>query len=93
VQEWSDNCRRCKCDLRLLRRAVEAYRDSRRQCLLELHAGRIDSAAAHAGYCLWLRPDAESRRLMAMCALREGDWSAAVAYARTVPSEGLPNDG
>ena len=34
AQAWSDSCRRCRCDLRLLRRADAACRQARQQALL-----------------------------------------------------------
>ena len=81
TQEWSDTCRRCKCDLRLLRAAAESSRQIRRRCLEALRAGRRREASHLARHRHWLRPDGESRRLMALCALLRGDWATAVALA------------
>ena len=36
---WADTCRRCKCDLRLLRAAERAYEQHRAECLRLLIAG------------------------------------------------------
>jgi len=74
VQEWSDTCRRCKSDLRLLRAFAASYRRSRRDCLEGLRSGHPFEALRAARRCHALRPDAESRRLLALAALRAGDW-------------------
>ncbi len=79
MQPWSDSCRRCKSDLRLLREFAQAYEQSRRACLDHLRQGRLREAQAAASRCLDLSPDAMSRRLMALVALRSGDWPAAAA--------------
>lgn len=81
-QEWSDTCRRCKCDLRLLRSADQAYERSRFQCLIDLRDNRPQSAIAHARECDRLRPGDESRKLLAASALLAGDWATAVALAK-----------
>jgi hypothetical protein len=81
VQEWSDTCRRCRCDLRLLRAAHAAYRDHRRQCLLSLDAGHEKLALGHAIRCHDLRPGPDSRRLIALCALVMEDWQTALELA------------
>jgi len=81
-QEWSDVCRRCKCDLRLLRAAAETYRRSRNGCLAALHGGRLALALERARDCERLMPGPESRRLSAVCALLNGDFPAAFAAAR-----------
>jgi hypothetical protein len=78
-QPWSDACRRCKSDLRLLREFAEAYEQSRRACLDHLRQGRLREARAAANRCLELSPDPTSRRLLALVALRSGDWTAAAA--------------
>src|SRR3954452_24834975 len=82
VQEWSDTCRRCRCDLRLLRSAQAAYDSLRRECLAQLDACQPDLALGHALRCVELRPDAESRRLLALCALVREDWETALRLAR-----------
>ena len=73
-QEWSDVCRRCKCDLSLLRAAAAAYVDHREQCLHELRAGRPKVALEHARACERLLPGADTPRLLAVCALHCRDW-------------------
>jgi hypothetical protein len=88
VQEWSDTCRRCRCDLRLLREAAESYRRERRRALLAIRAGRPRDALRFARRCLSLRDDAATRRLLAVCTLLRGDWPAAVALARGADAPG-----
>ncbi|HEY2252392.1 MAG TPA: hypothetical protein VGH74_15065 [Planctomycetaceae bacterium] len=80
-QAWSDTCRRCKCDLRLLRAADEAYEGHRVQCLIDLRDNRPLSAIACARECDRLRPGDESRKLLAVCALIAGDWATAMSLA------------
>jgi hypothetical protein len=83
VQDWSDTCRRCKCDLRLLRQLAGSYHRHRRSCLKALFAGRIDAARVHALRCDHLVPGAASRRLLAVSALLADDWADALALARS----------
>jgi hypothetical protein len=83
-QVWSDVCRRCKCDLRLLRRAAEAYDQHRQEALRLLNAGIADLALDHARSCHRLNPGAESDRLLALCYLVQEDWGSAIERARAV---------
>jgi hypothetical protein len=85
TQPWSDTCRRCKSDLRLLREFAQTYEQSRRACLDHLRQGRIREAQAAASRCLELSPDATTRRLMALVALRSGDWPTAATLG-AIPS-------
>jgi hypothetical protein len=87
TQEWSESCRRCRSDLRLLRAAVVAYDNHMRRCILELDAGRPDLALNHARRCHELRPDAQSRRMLALCALLLEDWKTALELAQCSGSE------
>jgi hypothetical protein len=80
TQPWSDACRRCKSDLKLLREFAEGYEQSRLACLGYLHQGRLVEARAAATLCLELSPDETSRRLLALVALRGGDWLAAAGF-------------
>lgn len=89
-QPWSDACRRCKSDLRLLREFAEAYEHARRECLDHLRLGHLREARDAARRCLELSPDAGSRRLLALVALLSGDWPAAVSLSRPL-SETKPN--
>ncbi len=77
-QEWADTCRRCKCDLR---EAAASYLQSRRACLLHLHADRPRAARLAARRCRDLAASAESHRLLAVAALRCRDWAAATVLA------------
>jgi hypothetical protein len=90
MQPWSDACRRCKSDLRLLREFAEAYEQSRRACLDHLHRGRLRQARAAAIRCLELSPDETSRRLLALVALKLGEWpdAAALGDPTNPPSTG-----
>jgi hypothetical protein len=81
-QEWSDTCRRCKSDLRLLRALEGTYRQSRRACLEHLRQGNAHAALEAARTCYKIKPDAASRRLMAVAALHGGDWATAADLAR-----------
>ena len=81
-QPWSDACRRCRCDLRLLLAAAASYHRARRACLLHLRAGRPRAARLAAESCRALAATAESRRLLAVAALLSGDWAAAADLAR-----------
>jgi hypothetical protein len=82
VQEWSDACRRCRCELTLLRRATAQALANRRRCLRDLQAGRIPEALRHARRLYALCPDRPAARLLAVCHLLHGHWAAAAAAAR-----------
>ena len=91
-QGWTDACRRCKSDLRLLRVALDAYERHRRSGLRDLDAGRLETALRHARRCHELWPGPESHRLMAVCQLLRGDWLDAMAWARGVDDRGTEAD-
>jgi len=82
AQDWSETCRRCKCDLTLLKRATEACRRSRRHCLLHLRAGRIPEALRQARRGYAMQCDESSARLLAVCYLLAGDFREATRMAR-----------
>ena len=86
-QEWADSCRRCRCDLRLLRAARAAYRVHRRQCLTSIESGWFENARYHALRCHELLPDAASSRLLAICHLMTERWADAVELARAALEE------
>ncbi len=90
VQEWSDTCRRCKSDLRLLREVAVASERHRRLCLEQLRARFSLAAQLSAERVHALRADDESRRLLALTALHCGDWVAAQALAQSVLPDGAP---
>jgi hypothetical protein len=81
-QDWSDACRRCRCDLTLLRRVAEAIQTSRRHCLCALRAGRTSEALQQARRFQALCADRSAARLLAVCHLLQGDWLAAATVAR-----------
>ena len=83
-QEWSDACRRCRCDLTLLRCITEAAQTTRQRCLHALRGGRIAEAVRHAHRLRALCPDQSSARLLAVCQLLEGNWLSAATTARIV---------
>jgi hypothetical protein len=85
-QEWSDECRRCKCDLRLLRAAHRAYEQNRARCLTALRDNEPRSALAFARACERLQPGDASRKLLAVCALLAGDWATALSLAEDLTS-------
>ena len=86
-QEWADTCRRCRCDLRLLRAASMAYGGHRRECLSSLQNGSIENARYHAQRSHELLPNAESSRLLAICHLMSERWLDAIQEARRVGQE------
>ena len=81
TQEWSDTCRRCRSDLRLLRAFEDEYRDRRARCFSELRARNFQAALDNAYACVQLRANAESLELLAVCALFGGDWETALKLA------------
>ena len=81
-QAWSDTCRRCKSDLRLLRAFADSYHSGRRACLRLVLEGDARGARDAAARCHALAPSGESRRLLAVAALLEGDWAAAEQAGR-----------
>jgi hypothetical protein len=83
-QVWADTCRRCKCDLRLLRGAAEAYEQHRQESLRLLQGGVTELALRHAQSCHVLNPGAESNRLLALCYLVQENWGSAIERARAV---------
>lgn len=85
-QEWSDTCRRCRSDLRLLRELADAYHQTRLACLARLKAGRPRAALRLARQCRELSASAESDRLLAVCCLAARDWAAAAALGRQLGS-------
>jgi hypothetical protein len=81
-QEWSDTCRRCRCDLRLLREFAASCVESRRHCLAYLRAGRPRLALHAARRYRELSGSDEALRLAAVAALLAGDLAEAATLAR-----------
>jgi hypothetical protein len=67
----------------LLRAAHAAFDHHRTRFLLELDAGKPDSALGHAIRCHELRPDTGARRLLTICALAMQDWETALKLERS----------
>ncbi len=82
VQDRTDTCRRCRCDLGLLNKVHGIHEIHRRTCLLELKNGRLDRALGHALSCHVLEPGDDSKRLLALCALSRQEWSTALQLAQ-----------
>ncbi len=80
-QEWTDQCRRCRSDLRLLRRVAAHCRWARVRALAALKQGQYHQALAHAQRAHALNPQPESRRLLAVCYLLAGRPAEALALA------------
>ena len=66
----------------LLRRTAEAVEASRRRALLALRTGRAADALHHARRLHTICPSPSTARLLAVCHLLNGDWTAALAAAR-----------
>jgi hypothetical protein len=81
-QAWSDECRRCKCDLSLLRQCWRTGEAERRRCLRELGAGRPPRALDHARRYAGLVGAAAASRLLGVCLLMCNDWPGARNLAR-----------
>ena len=92
IQEWSDTCRRCKSDLRLLRKLTEAYWQIHRACLARLRSGRPRAALRLAQHCRSLSASAESDRLLAVCALLNQDWPSAADWGRRLSNANLQGE-
>ncbi|MEW4568916.1 hypothetical protein AB1L88_13710 [Tautonia sp. JC769] len=82
VQPWSDSCRRCRSDLRLLGAFASAYDRLRRDCLRSLRLGDARAALESARSCAALCPSAESHRMLAAASLLLGDPATAFDLAR-----------
>ncbi len=80
-QDWSDACRRCRCDLELLRRATQAAQSCRHRCLQALQGKRVSEALGHARQLYAVCPDQTAARLLAVCHLFQGNWLAAATLA------------
>jgi len=79
LQQWSDECRRCKCDLSLLRDIWREGQLAKGNCLSHLRAGNIRCALRAAQRSAAMVPDDDTKRLLAVCHLLLSDWSSALA--------------
>lgn len=84
-QVWSDQCRRCRCDLSLLRRWHGAGEAVRRRCLDELSRGRSEQALEYARRYSLLAGRQEAARLLAVCHLFCGNWAETCATLEEKP--------
>jgi hypothetical protein len=80
-QEWSDECRRCKSDLRLLRQLMEVRKRHRLDALRLFGCGEYQAAFAAASRADELWRGEDTRRLLASCHLLLGDFESAVELA------------
>ena len=80
-QAWSNECRRCKCDLSLLGQCWRTSQAQHRRCLRQLRAGRPDLALRHARRLAAIVGVAKASRLLGVCHLLSGDWPDACAVA------------
>jgi hypothetical protein len=78
-QEWSDTCRRCKCDLSLVRPLLQYRQRLRRVCVQALREGRPADALTAAERVYALQHDEGTRRLLAVTRLIAGRYRAAIA--------------
>jgi hypothetical protein len=81
-QPWSDDCRRCRCDLSLLHDTLRAAEHSYQAALRLYSEGRVAEALPAARQAYELEPQEATRRLWAVCALRTSDWPTAVRLAK-----------
>ena len=82
-QVWSATCRRCRSDLRLLAEFATGYDRSHRACLRHLRDDHPHAAFKEAQRCHAMAPSSDSLRLLAVAALKLGDWATAAALARS----------
>lgn len=83
-QSWSDQCRRCKCDLSLLGQFHRVRDLQRRRCLQALNDGRPDRALDYARRYAALAGAAGGAQLLAVCHLLNGNWELALRFAREI---------
>jgi ribosomal protein L40E len=76
-QTWSDECRRCKADLTLLRQVWQTAQWQRRQCLHALSADEPHRALQHARRYAELVGQDQAARLLGVCHLLCENWSQA----------------
>ncbi len=76
-QDWSNECRRCRSDLTDLHSVWRRRRELRTACLDALRIGGLERALDLARDGVSLCPNEESTRLLTVCHLLLGHWSAA----------------
>ncbi|MDA1015340.1 MAG: hypothetical protein O3A00_12930 [Planctomycetota bacterium] len=87
-QAWSDECRRCKSDLSLLRRFDESRRWHRDRCLRDLNASRPAQALWHAEQLHRLESSSDASRLLAVCCVVNGDFARAMQLVHASSESG-----
>ena len=87
AQQPSETCRRCKCDLSLVRETRIAYRGHRASCLSALGSSDLVAALNHSRHCVHLDPCPDALKLWSVCCLLAGDWPLALAANRQVPED------
>lgn len=80
-QEWSDSCRRCKCDLALVRPVLQHRQRLRSAALQALRDGRFADALTAAEHAYALQRDEDARRWLAVAQLLTGRYAAAITLA------------
>ena len=83
LQEWSDSCRRCRCDLRLLRAACSAHQITAAVAFSNSTPASRTSPWATLCAVTNCLPGADSLRLLALCALAREEWETALELAQT----------
>lgn len=76
-QPLSNLCRRCRCDLSLVRQVIEYRQRLRAACARQISRGQKSNALKTARQCFELSPDEHSTRLLAVAHLINGDFEAA----------------
>ncbi len=88
-QEWSDACRRCQSDLRLLQQTVFTGQKQRQRVLVQLKAGRFPEALRSAQELMLLDRCPANRRLLAVCQLLANDPERAAQTAAGLDDSGM----
>jgi hypothetical protein len=88
-QAPADECRRCQCDLRMVRDVERQYDELRLRCLALMRTRRLKRATEAAHDCRAVSSEECSQRLLAACYLLQGDFPSALkVYATPNRPEG-----
>ena len=85
AQPWSDECRRCKSNLRLLRQLMQNRQRHRLDALRLFDQGQYQAALEAAARADELCSGEDTRRLLASCHLLLGDFESAVELVESRP--------
>ena len=88
-QDWSDVCRRCKCDLSLMVALLRRRERLQDACRRALRAGQYEEARRSALACLAISSDPDTLRLLAVSCLASGRTASAVRVVQTALGAGL----